>query len=271
MEQVPFRLKLTGDLADKHMFEGYDGYTGLAGFARTLTLVAHYAETGAIRQKGDFAGRHAVIASAPMPGSLIADFIVNIANEPAKVFGNTAAQVSANEIVKKITQRIFAHNLGEPIDYELLDILGEKSRGNLETLAAVAEAPIRQTHAMIGAGAKRAEIISGANVIETLDQSTKDYVLLDYYDDEVECKNVNIFSFDANSGYGRLFDFELNRSMPFTMVKENVFKFRQVFSWGLDQYTRRTGNLVNVCFSKTMLMDGRAKRYHITHASKGAK
>ena len=48
---VPYQLKLTGGLATRHQFEAYDGYLGMAGFARTLSLVSHYVETGKIRQK----------------------------------------------------------------------------------------------------------------------------------------------------------------------------------------------------------------------------
>lgn len=268
MEKIPFQLKLTGGTADHHSFEGYDGYTGLAGFARTLTLVAHYAETGKIRQRGDFVGRHAVFAHAPRPGSVITDFTVNLRNKPADVFGSKAKKLSATELVQQLTKRVFAQNLGEPIDYDLLDILGAKAEGNLETLVAVAEAPIRQTHALISAGVGRADIISGANPIETLNQETKDYVLEDVRDFKVLCKDLNIFSFDANSGYGRLFDFDINRSVSFMMRREDVMKYRRIFSWGLDQYTRRTQKLVHVCFDRTLWMDKRAKRYHIKDAKK---
>jgi hypothetical protein len=56
MHGVPFRLVLTGETADEHQFQGYDGYMALAGFAWTLSLVSNYVETGEVRHRGDFPG-----------------------------------------------------------------------------------------------------------------------------------------------------------------------------------------------------------------------
>jgi len=90
-EYVPIRLKLTGDTADHHQFQGYDGYMALAGFAWTLSLVANYAETGKIRQRGDFPGRHAVRGLAPTEGSVVVDFLVWLGQNPQGVFALTGA------------------------------------------------------------------------------------------------------------------------------------------------------------------------------------
>jgi hypothetical protein len=54
MHRVPFRLVLTGDTADEHQFQGYDGYMALAGFAWTLSLISNYVETGKVRHRGGF-------------------------------------------------------------------------------------------------------------------------------------------------------------------------------------------------------------------------
>ena len=64
-EIVPFKLKMTGDTADDHQFQGYDGYMALAGFAWDVVPREQFcAETGEIRQRGEFDGRHAVRAKA---------------------------------------------------------------------------------------------------------------------------------------------------------------------------------------------------------------
>src|SRR5580704_3921666 len=92
---IPFRLKLTGDTADQHQFQGYDGYMALAGFAWTLALVTNYAETGKIRQRGEFLGREAVRANAPAEGSIIADFTVWLEQNPAQILGLGGASMGA--------------------------------------------------------------------------------------------------------------------------------------------------------------------------------
>ena len=91
---------------------------------------------------------------------------------------------------------------------------------------------------------------------------------MDVHDDTVKCKNVSVSAFNVNSGYGSVYDFELGRNVAFTMKKENLVKLRHIFSWGLDQYARKTGGLINICFSTTEWMDGRAKRYNVVDAGK---
>ncbi|MFC6435360.1 DUF7946 domain-containing protein [Novosphingobium resinovorum] len=261
---------MTGDLAEKHQFEAYDGYTGLAGFARTLSLVANYVETGKIRQRGDFEGRHSIVANPMREGSLIADFAAIIESTPFASIGAAAAGISAAELLRRLTDRVFKQNLGQDVDETDLEHFGRARRGDVETLVAITEAPIRQTHHLVNARVQNINVISGVNLINKLNEGTKQYVMSDYKDDSVTCKDVTISSFNANSGYGSLFDFDLGRTVAFTMSRENLAKYKHVFSWGLDQYSNETRRRVNVCFSRTLWMDERAKRYQIVKASKPA-
>lgn len=265
---VPYELKLTGGLADRHQFEAYDGYLGLAGFARTLSLVSNYVETGKIRQRGDFEGRHSIIGQTPREGSVIADFLVKLQDSPAQLLGAGAAALGSKVLFDALLKRVFDQNLGELAENNSLINALEGKQGDIETLVAITESPIRQTHQIISAGADKVSVISGSNVIKNLNQETKDYVMADVYDPVVVCKNVSVSAFNANSGYGSVYDFELRRNVAFTMKRENIAKFRQVFTWGLDQYARKTGNLINICFATTKWMDGRAKRYNVVDAGK---
>ena len=99
VEAASFRLQMTGGLAEYHEFEAYDGYTALAGAAWTLSLITNYVETGEIRHKGNFVGRHAVRATPMMAGSLIADFQVLLHNQPSSVFGFTGLTAGASGLL----------------------------------------------------------------------------------------------------------------------------------------------------------------------------
>jgi|TARA_R100000501_G_C2624504_1_gene117795 hypothetical protein len=265
---VPYQLRLTGGLADRHRFEAYDGYSGMAGFARTLSLVSNYVETGKIRQRGDFEGRHSIIGTAPREGSVLTDFLIQLDDLPAHILGAGAIKLGSRELFNALLARVFSQNLGDGYaDNRLEDALSSK-RGDIETLVAITEAPIRQTHQVISAGVGKVNVVTGSRVIKTLDQSTKDYVNLDVRDDTVICKEVTVSAFNANSGYGSVFDFDLGRNVSFQMTRENLQKYRRVFSWGLDQYASRTPNRVHTCFTTINFMDGRAKRYQIVQASR---
>jgi hypothetical protein len=104
-DQVPFKLKLTGDTADHHQFQGYDGYMALAGFAWTLALVTNYAETGKIRHRGEFPGRDAIRATAPARGSVVADFMVLLQQNPAEVLGLGAMGLTGSPFLRPRSPR----------------------------------------------------------------------------------------------------------------------------------------------------------------------
>jgi hypothetical protein len=266
MADVPFSLKLTGDLADRHAFEAYDGFIALAGFARTLTLVTNYVEEGAIRQRGDFIGRHSVLAGPMAEGSLVVDFLVRLTGEPSAKFGIPGLE--ATDLLNTLVRRVIGRNLGEaspPSDDEV-GVLMAKKGGDVEALVAISETPIRQTHSVIGSGATNIQISGGHNIIANFNNSTKEYVNQSVFDNDIQERVVSVAAFNVNSGYGSAFDFDLGRTVPFSMERATLRKVSTVFTWGLDQYSNKTGKNITIKFTRILAMDGTPKRYVIESA-----
>ncbi|TLX14373.1 hypothetical protein [Rhizobium sp. MHM7A] len=270
--QIPFRLRLTGDIADQHQFQGYDGYMALAGFAWALSLISNYADTGQIRQRGDFDGRHAVRARAPVEGSVIADFVVYMQNNPETVFGMAAGGLAAPAFLYALANRVINRNLGETntATDQALGPLITRRGGDIEALVAISEPPIRQAHGVIGNGARNIEISGGFNILNTFNEQTRDYVKLNVEDDNEKTKSVSVSAFNANSGYGSVFDGDLGHVVPFSMSRETLRRYKAVFSWGLDQYVQGTGRKIDLKFTRILAMDGRPKRYIVLSANRGA-
>lgn len=255
-EVIPFRLRLTGDTADRHQFQGYDGYMALAGFAWTLALVTNYAETGKIRQRGEFLGRNAVRASAPAAGSIIADFAVWLEQNPAQVLGigSAVASVFLYDLVRRVIARNLGdHNLSETPEFKQL--LARRA-GDVEALVAKVEPAVRQTHAVIGNGARKMQILGGHNIINTYDERTRDYVKLNIEDDQEIESDFSVSAFNVNSGYGSVFDNRLGRTVPISMSREVLRKVSNVFTWGLDQYANKTGGRIVMKYTRILAMDG---------------
>ncbi|GAB2207500.1 hypothetical protein ROS1_43170 [Roseibium sp. ROS1] len=269
-EQVPFQLRLTGDTADYHQFQGYDGYMALAGFAWVLSLVSNYADTGEIRQRGDFNGRHAVRARAPVEGSVIAEFVVYMQNNPETVFGIAAGGLGAPAFLYALANRVINRNLGESntATDQTLEPLITRHGGDIEALVAISEPPIRQAHGVIGNGANKIEISGGFNILNTFNEETRDYVKLNVEDDNEKTKLVSVSAFNANSGYGSVFDGDLGHVVPFSMSRDTLRHHKAVFSWGLDQYVQGTGRKIELKFTRILAMDGRPKRYVVLGASR---
>lgn len=267
-EQIPFRLHLTGDTADFHQFQGYDGYMSLAGFALTLSLIANYAETGEIRWRGDFPGRHAVRAYTPQAGSFVADFVVWLEKNPARVLGLSNPSLETPHFFYELVRRIVARNLGEnpaPNDALLAELLRLKG-GDVEALVARTEAPIRQAHSVIGNGALSMDILGGYNVLGNFNPATREYVRASVEEETTKAKDFTVNAFSANNGGGAVFDSDLGRSVPFSMTKEILKTYGPVFSWGLDEYVRRTNRTIRMTYSRVLALDGRPKRYVVEHA-----
>jgi hypothetical protein len=274
MANIPFRLALTGDSADQNQFQGYDGYMSLAGFAWTLSLVSNYVETGKVRHRGDFPGRHAVRASALRPGSVIADFVVWIEQNPllASALGvtGTIAVNVISDLVCDVVKRVVDRNIGkeEAPRSDAMQTLLARRDGDIEALVAATEASVRQAHMVIGNGAQIINIYGGNNIINKYDYATKNYVIQNVEDREVREKDFSVAAFNANSGYGSVYDFDLGRTVPIGMSREVVRSLGSTFTWGLDQYANRTGKRVSLRYWRILAMDGTPKRYIVLDAKR---
>lgn len=268
---VQFSLKLTGDTSDNHQFQGYDGYMSLAGFAWTLSLIANFTETGKIRSRGEFAGREAVRASPIAQGSIIADFTVWLTQDPSHILSaGVITSGLASAFFYDLVNRILSRNLGEDSSPStpLLKSLVSNRSGDLEALVAKAEPAIRQTHSVIGSGAKKIEIRGGHNIINTFDSNSKEYVRSNIEEGSIREKEFSVAAFNANSGYGSVFDDDLERTIPISMSKDVLRKYRHIFTWGLDQYATDTGGKITMKYRRILAMDGTPKKYVVTSASK---
>lgn len=267
---IPFSLELEGDDADAHQLQAYDGYMALAGFAFTLSLVTNFVETGKIRHRGDFPGREAVKAELTRPGSVIVPFVVELAQNPVllTIAGGLTLNVASN-VLYDLMKRVVARNLGEevePTTPQLEEVLASRG-GDVEALVAAVEPSVRQTHSAIGAGSQVINIYGGKHVINRYNRETKAYVTQSVEDEKLREKNFSVASFNANSGHGSVFDFDLGRTVPIKMTKASLKNNRAVMSWGLNEYANRTGKNIAVKYTRLLALDGTPKKYVIVEAS----
>lgn len=268
-ETASFKLQLTGGLTDTHLFEAYDGFSSLAGVAWTLSLVTNYVETATIRHRGNFVGRHAVLARPMRPGSLIADFSVLLRTDPATVFGIALSGAAASSLLYGLVHRVVTRNVGDSqqsLNQETAQLV-ENKRGDVEALVALTEPSLRQAHEVIGNGAQQIDWVAGFNTIAVLDDSTKAYIKGSIDENTVLDREVSVNGFYGNTGHGSVYDSTEGRVIPFGMGVDTLRAMGAVFSWGLDQYMNKTGRKIRIHFTRVTATNGRTKRYKIIHAS----
>jgi hypothetical protein len=266
MEVAKIRLVLSGGLANKHEIEGYDGFNALASSAFALSLVANYVETGKVRHKGEFLLRHAVHAQPMRPGSLITDLTVPLSSGINPIHGTQGG--SPVSLLLGLMSRVIGRNIGievSALNPETEAVVGKKG-GNVEALVVAAEPSIRRAHDVIGASAETLKWEGGFHSIGQLDVTSKAYMNDTIPDLTLRHKDVSVSGFLANSGRGLVFDRVLGRNISVTMNRDTLSAVSTVFSYGLDQYTNRTGNLIRIGYTSMNSTDGRPKRYVIRDA-----
>jgi len=267
-EVASFKLRMTGGLTDFHQIEAYDGYTSLAGAAFAISLITNYVETGEIRHRGDFVGRHAVRALPMLQGSLIADLAVYLKSCPSSIFGS-ATGTSGTKLLYGLVNRVISRNIGitpAPLNQQTAALLQRKD-GDVEALVAISEPSLRQAHEVIGNGADGVEWIGGVNIMARMDAGTKSYMKSSIDDNEIVRREVTVTGFYGNTGHGSVFDPTLGRNIPVGMNKDTLKAYGTFFSWGLDQYINDTGRKVCIEFTRVLAVDGRPKRYVIRSAT----
>lgn len=267
--EVPFRLQITGDAADQHELQAYDGYSSLAGFSLTLALVTNYVETGKIRHRGNFDGRMSVRAVPIQEGSVVSDFVVRMAKVAiGGILPNSPEAVAA--LLVDLTKRTIDRNLGivpSPQTDALKALEAEsKSGGDLEALVAATDASVRQTHQMIGSGAKIVDIYGGTKRLGRFDLTSKAYVNGTITSDEIMEKDVSVASFNVNSGYGGVFDVEIGRVVPILVNRDTLIDAKSVLTWGIDQYAKGTGKKIKLRFRPILALDDTVKKYLVIDA-----
>jgi hypothetical protein len=112
------------------------------------------------------------------------------------------------------------------------------------------------------------QVLGGHNIINTYNESTRDYVKLNVEDNTEKVRDFSVAAFNVNSGYGSVFDNDLRRTVPISMSKEVLRKVSSVFTWGLDQYANKTGERIIVKYTRILAMDGTPKRYVVLTAKR---
>lgn len=267
-DEAFFKLKLSGGLTEYHQFEAYDGFTSLAGAAWTLSLITNYIETGEIRHRGNFVGRHAVRAMPMRQGSLIAEFAVSLQSDPATIFGAIGSAAGAVSLMYGLANRVISRNIGitpVPLNAETEQLLNTKG-GDVEALVAATEPSLRQAHEIIGNGADKLEWVGGFSTMANFDAESKEYIRASIPDHEIIERDCTITGFFGNSGNGSVWDETLGRNVAFSMKKEVLENFGSFFSWGLHQYIEKTGLKVRLRYTRILAIDGRPKRYIVISA-----
>lgn len=267
MAELPLEVTLDGDDAEYHELPAYDGFSSLAGLALATTMITHYAATGRLRRRGQFEARSQVRLTEVRRGSIVFGLIIHFASTNPFVLGITGGVISA--AVYDLLKVVIKKNIGQefsPATDAVQNLLARRE-GDIEALAVATEPSLRQAHSIIGNGAQVLSIAARADAISTFDADTKEYISKSVEDTTIMEKDFSVASFNANSGHGRVFDEDIGRTVSFYIPEHAQNELRAVLGWGLNEYSKGTGQRVSVKYTRVLAVDGRPKKYIVVDAS----
>jgi hypothetical protein len=256
-------LKFDGGDADQHRIEALTGGQSLQGLGHALTLIAHFASTGEVRQRAPYSKSAKFYFSANREGSL--EWLIEFgqSHQTEILIGLGVNGVSA--LATYVLAKVIGQN-AEPEGAPLKALEDERS-GDLEALIDAVEPSIRQAHRAVGNTVNNILIINGSNnnVMVKYDSVSKAYLETDI-EDKTLTQDVSIASLNVNSKYGRAYFFDIGKTVPYRVHKDANPRTLTQLSKALDNYAKKNGATVNITFTKIIANDDRLKRIVIHDA-----
>jgi hypothetical protein len=209
-----------------------------------------------------------IIASRPGSYETVFELITN--PTAMAIYGTLALGVGGNFLTDFI-QSIFRRSVGKSPTESIarLEDDGTLQSGDLDALVEAIEPAMRESHKSVNYGASRIIIIKGDNNLVTFNESTKQYVNDSLKDDKVQIKLFSVGSFNANSRYGRAYDFVEGRTIPFQLARGGDRTTINTLLNSMVQYTRRrhlgdeSKSAVAFQYRNITATDGRVKRMEL--------
>lgn len=243
-------ITFTGLEARRHHIEANAGLESLAGLAHAATLVAHFAATNVVRQRQPYDDRLRFYFQEARPGSLTALLALG---------GDLAPGAAVNlvyDLVKGIWKR--ATGTGGDGDLQAGDQLYRT--GDIDALTEAVAPSLLRGHAWIGHSDKNISIKTGRQILVDLNESTKEYLKNEIFEEGTSRQDVSVAALNVNSRHGRAFFFDIGRTIPFKVDRNANPRTLPNLARFLRDYAERNGATVNIHFKKILHIDGRMKR-----------
>jgi hypothetical protein len=265
-------IKFKGEVAEDHVLPAYEGSVSIRGFARSVVIIGNYLADGHIRKRAPFSDSIRFYLHPPRPGSFESLISFVAANPEALaisgVVGGLSLNVFSNFVwdgIKYCFNRVVGKE-AKPETPELARLNGARG-GDLEAVIDAIEAPAKDAHAVIERGASQIILVTGSHNIVNFNSDTKRYISTTLHSDLPQTKLVSVGMFNVNTRYGRVYDYEYQRTIPFIIHRQAEARTMGNIGTSLNRYARGTLDKdVMIKFIAETDVDGRAKRYILLDA-----
>lgn len=239
--------------------EAFSGIESMAGVARALTLIAHYAATGEVRHRFPFTDDLRFYLEDTEEGSFKWRLKLAIAAGLASPLAISMGHSAVYDIAKTVLTRCIG---GEPerVSPEVKDL--DRTRGgDINALIEAIEPALKKGHYGIGETTQTITISEEhkTTYVVRFDSSSKDYLYQSIEGDD-DSQQVSISALNANDRTGRAYFLDLRRTIPFRVSRDARPDTLAVLSASLDAYVNKDPAPVEIAFERIEAADGRLKR-----------
>jgi hypothetical protein len=280
MNEVDIRVSFRGDMADQHSLPAYEAAQSIEGITRSLVLIGNYLAEGKVRKKYPYSERLVLEWKAIQPGSFetligmgleyehIAEWLKTLG---IFVAGGVATGTSKviSDFVSDTIKRTLKKRVGQAYTAETpqLQELENKKSGDLDAVMDAILPSAKKSHTVVGQGATNILVIYGDNNIVKFDGSTKEYLKSPRMERDLRTKLVSVGSFNVNTQYGRVYDFELGRTIAFIIDREASSRTMEKLGLSLAKYSGdRDAGKINIQYHLKTDLAGQPELYIITDA-----
>jgi hypothetical protein len=251
-EGAKMEIIFDGGEADQHRIEAYTGASSLEGVARAAVLTAHFAATGQVRFRAPYSFDLEFYISAPEEGSLGFPLGVLTRIEGAIVRHKRALAVGLLPLV-------LSRATGQAPN-DAVDIDGERiPSGTIDALAEAATPGLAKAHTWIDREEKVIRLTANDRTLVQLDSDSKRYMETEIPGERLN-QDVSVAALNANSKIGRVYFYDLGRTVPFKIAREATGRTAANLARYLTQYVDKTGRTVNIEYLPMFYPDERLKR-----------
>lgn len=269
--QFNLEISFRGDRADDHRLPAYSATESLDGIARATLIMTNYLVERRVRRKEFKYQGYDVDLVALTPGSFNALFDIHIADEYLHYLLEVGVGVTAGGIVE-LFKGLFRRSIGR--DAPTLDQLEAQDAlpaGDLGAVLDAAEPALRRAHTVVNHGANRIVLISGDNNIVTFNDQSKQYVYENVFDNEPRSKLFSIGSYNVNSRYGRAFDYDLGKTIPFEVAQGADAAtisaiLGSIRDYGMSKEGQELNSAIALLYTRVLAVDGRVKKLKVSRA-----
>ena len=260
--------KYEGMDADQNQLPAIEVGESLTGIGRSLVIMSNYLAEGRIRKRAPYPQLSRVYLRPLKPGSVDAVFQVFIDPQHLLTLGQWAASGIVGGVAFLLFRSVWNRAVGSAFGSDHNDLKGlfDGRRGDIDALVDAIEPALREAHRPITIGAINININHGKQKIVQFNPSTKRFVETKIKKPDLEDVELSTASYNANTRYGRVFDFTLGRTVAFTLHRDATSGSVDVVTESLRTYATTGQGRMIATLKRTQDLDGRDKHYTIFSA-----